>query len=274
MSSVCHSPERGESASVPAANGGGSVRWPFVWRFGEVSSSLDVAFLLSGRGWLDVWDSVQAVSQTSGRGQLRRHWVSPPGNIYAALRLPSLPPFDGTAAAPATGLLLACALRAEGWPVLLKWPNDLVLSLPEGPRKLAGILLEERGGVLLAGIGVNVSFAPPDNALRADAALRAASLDRHPVPGRPAPLAEELWQRLVKHVHSAYNNGHSLSEQWKTRAEQLLLWRGRDVELIDGGRSVRGRLEGLTPAGGLRLLRNGRCEEWLSGSLRLSERLS
>ena len=274
MSSVCHSPERGESASVPAANGGGSVRSPFVWRFGEVSSSLDVAFLLSGRGWMDVWDSVQAVSQTSGRGQLRRHWVSPPGNIYAALRLPSLPPFDGTAAAPATGLLLACALRAEGWPVLLKWPNDLVLSLPEGPRKLAGILLEERGGVLLAGIGVNVSFAPPDNALRADAALRAASLDRHPVPGRPAPLAEELWQRLVKHVHSAYNNGHSLSEQWKTRAEQLLLWRGRDVELIDGGRSVRGRLEGLTPAGGLRLLRNGRCEEWLSGSLRLSERLS
>lgn len=274
MSSVCHSPERGESASVPAANGGGSVRPSFVWRFGEVSSSLDVAFLLSGRGWLDVWDSVQAVSQTSGRGQLRRHWVSPPGNIYAALRLPSLPPFDGTAAAPATGLLLACALRAEGWPVLLKWPNDLVLSLPEGPRKLAGILLEERGGVLLAGIGVNVSFAPPDNALRADAALRAASLDRHPVPGRPAPLAEELWQRLVKHVHSAYNNGHSLSEQWKTRAEQLLLWRGRDVELIDGGRSVHGRLEGLTPAGGLRLLRNGRCEEWLSGSLRLSERLS
>lgn len=274
MSSVCHSPERGESASVPAANDDGSVRPPFVWRFGEVSSSLDVAFLLSGRGWLDVWDSVQAVSQTSGRGQLRRRWVSPPGNIYAALRLPSLPPFDGTAAAPATGLLLACALRAEGWPVLLKWPNDLVLSLPEGPRKLAGILLEERGGVLLAGIGVNVSFAPPDNALRADAALRAASLDRHPVPGRPAPLAEELWQRLVKHVHSAYNNGHSLSEQWKTRAEQLLLWRGRDVELIDGGRSVRGRLEGLTPAGGLRLLRNGRCEEWLSGSLRLSERLS
>lgn len=273
MSSVCHSPERGESVPVPAANAG-FARQPFVWRFGEVSSSLDVAFLLAGRGWLEVWDSVQAVSQTSGRGQLRRHWVSPPGNIYAALRLPLLPPFDGTAAAPVTGLLLACALRAGGWPVLLKWPNDLVLSLPEGPRKLAGILLEERGGVLLAGIGVNVSFAPPDNALRAEAALRAASLDRHPVPGRPAPLAEELWQRLVKHVHSAYNNCHSLSDQWKIQAEQLLLWRGWDVELIDGDRSVRGRLEGLTPAGGLRLLRNGRCEEWLSGSLRLSERLS
>ena len=198
--------------------------------------------------------------------------------LFAIANLYVLPALAGMAALARRvrrgGLLLACALRAEGWPVLLKWPNDLVLSLPEGPRKLAGILLEERGGVLLAGIGVNVSFAPPDNALRADAALRAASLDQHPVPGRPAPLAEELWQRLVKHVHSAYNNGHSLSEQWKTRAEQLLLWRGRDVELIDGGRSVRGRLEGLTPAGGLSLLRNGRCEEWLSGSLRLSERLS
>ena len=78
-----------------------------------------MAFLLSGRGRLKIWDSVQAVSQTSGRGQLRRSWVSPPGNIYAALRLPVQPPFDGTAAAPAMGLLLACALRAEGWPVLL-----------------------------------------------------------------------------------------------------------------------------------------------------------
>ncbi len=274
MSSVYHSPECGKSARAAVADSAdaSAARAPLVWRFGEVSSTLDVAFLLSGRGRLEIWDSVQAVSQTAGRGQLRRSWVSPPGNIYAALRLPVQPPFDGTAAAPAMGLLLACALRAEGWPVLLKWPNDLVICLPDGPRKLAGILLEERGGVLLAGIGVNVNSAPPDDALRVDAAMPAASLAAGP--DRPAPLAEPLWQRLVKRVHSAYNSDHSLSDRWKTRTEELLLWRGRDVELVEGQRGVRGRLEGLTPAGGLRLLCNGRCEEWLSGSLRLSERLS
>ena len=185
--------------------------------------------------------------------------------------------------APLTKALMESGVKAIAYETIVGRSGGLPCLTPMS--EIAGRMSVQEGakylektfggrGVLLAGIGVNVSFAPPDNALRADAALRAASLDRHPVPGRPAPLAEELWQRLVKHVHSAYNNGHSLSEQWKTRAEQLLLWRGRDVELIDGGRSVRGRLEGLTPAGGLRLLRNGRCEEWLSGSLRLSERLS
>lgn len=108
--------------------------------------------MLAGRGWLEPWDSVLAVSQTAGRGQLRRQWVSPPGNVYAALRLPLTPPFDGTAAAPVMGMLLAQGLRQGGWPIWLKWPNDLVLCGADGiPRKLAGILLEERGGVLLAG---------------------------------------------------------------------------------------------------------------------------
>ncbi|MGE9986199.1 biotin--[acetyl-CoA-carboxylase] ligase [Desulfovibrio sp. SGI.169] len=273
MTSVCHSTafEKSSRTGLARSDGAGAAQTPFIWRFGEVSSSLDVAFFLSGRGWLEVWDSVQAVSQTAGRGQLRRSWASPPGNIYAALRLPLQPPFDSTAAAPVMGLLLARALRAEGWPALLKWPNDLALCPPDGPRKLAGILLEERGGVLLAGIGVNVNSSPSDAALRADAAMPAVSLND--VSQSAVPLAEFLWRRLVKRMHSAYDDGHSLTDQWKNQAEELLLWRGRHVCLVDGQGSVHGRLEGLTPAGGLRLWRNGRCEEWLSGSLRLSERL-
>lgn len=47
--------------------------------------------------------SVLALSQRSGRGQLGRNWVSPEGNVYAALRLPQSHPFTGTAAAPAVG---------------------------------------------------------------------------------------------------------------------------------------------------------------------------
>lgn len=251
-------------------------RLPHIWRLGEVASCLDTACMLAGRGWLEPWDSVLAVSQTAGRGQLRRQWVSPPGNIYAALRLPLAPPFDGTAAAPVMGMLLAQGLRQDGWPTLLKWPNDLVLCGTDGiARKLAGILLEERGGVLLAGIGINVASAPPDAALRADAALTAVSLEQAAaLGGLPRPLAEVLWQRLVMHMYSAYNNGHSLSRHWKTRAEDLLLWRGENVEVHDEGRLTRGRLAGLGPDGRLCLSVNGRFEEFLSGSLRLTGRSS
>ncbi|MBD5539525.1 MAG: biotin--acetyl-CoA-carboxylase ligase, partial [Desulfovibrio sp.] len=73
-------------------------------------------------------------------------------------------------------MLAAEALGALGWPVAIKWPNDLVLETHTGPRKVAGILLEERGGTLLAGIGVNVASHPPAETLRAGAALEAASL--------------------------------------------------------------------------------------------------
>ena len=146
----------GNGAHPCAVAVGGPGAGPEIFPFAEVPSCLDAAFELARAGRLRIWDSALAASQTAGRGQLRRQWHSPPGNIYAALRLPVTPPFDGSSAAPAVGLLAAEALGALGWHVRIKWPNDLVLHMAGVPRKVAGILLEERGGVLLAGIGVNV----------------------------------------------------------------------------------------------------------------------
>ena len=268
MSESCHNHEHCGSTPCRAISGFS----PSVWRFGEVGSCLDTAIMLAGRGWLAPWESVQAVSQTAGRGQLRRHWHSPVGNVYAALRLPLDPPFDGTAAAPAVGLLLAEALCAEGFPVKLKWPNDLVLHAAGAtPRKLAGILLEERGGVLLAGIGVNVRWSPPAEMMRASAALEAVCLGDW-LAGKPyaLPTAEALWQTLVNRIHSAYVNCHSFTKEWKNRAESLLLWRGENVELCDEDHIVRGCLTGLALSGGLCLNINGRLEELFCGSLRLN----
>ncbi|MDO5483988.1 MAG: biotin--[acetyl-CoA-carboxylase] ligase [Desulfovibrionaceae bacterium] len=255
---VCHKPMLEESP----------YRWkaPVIWRFVTVDSCLDTAFRLAAAGRLRVWDSVQVCRQTAGRGQLRRQWHSPHGNIYAALRLPLAPPFDGTAAASVTGFLLAGALSQLGWPVLLKWPNDLVLSAPDGARKVAGILLEERGGILLAGIGINVFSSPSDTQMRSDAALPATCLARY---GEGQPfLPEMLWQELVKRAFSAYALDCFNMEQWQAR---FLLWRGREVVLRDAGQVVHGRLEGLAPNGAVRLLCASGCEEWLSGSLSLSE---
>lgn len=223
-----------------------------IFPFAEVPSALDMAFDLAGGGRLGLWDSVLAASQTAGRGQLRRRWTSPPGNIYAALRLPLSPPFDGGAAAAAVGLLAAEALRALGWQVRIKWPNDLVLEVQGAPRKVAGILLEERGGILLAGIGVNVLSHPPADALRAEAALPAASLAEC-AQGAPLPAAPELWARLVSRMLSSYTDARIFAGSWLGRAEALLLWRGSAVTVTDGEAIHKGRLAGLWPSGALRL---------------------
>ena len=237
---------------------------PEIYHFAEVPSCLDTAFELAVAGRLHVWESVLAASQTAGRGQLRRHWHSPPGNIYAALRLPVSPPFDGGAAAVCVGVLTAEALGALGWRADIKWPNDLVLDAPGAPRKVAGILLEERGGILLAGIGVNVVSRPPDALLRADAALPATSLAEH---GGALP-APELWEHLVSGMISAYTDPHIFGRTWRHRAEARLLWRGREVVVTDGRAAVRGRLAGLWPSGALRLETGREALECTGGSLR------
>lgn len=239
---------------------------PEVFSFAEVPSCLDAAFELERAGRLRVWDSALAASQTAGRGQLRRQWHSPPGNIYAAVRLPVTPPFDGSSAAVAVGVLVAEALGALGWHVRIKWPNDLVLQRGGRPRKVAGILLEERGGILLAGIGVNVLSHPPDADLRPDAALGAACLAES---GEgPLPEASGLWECLVRRMVSAYTQARIFAATWRGRAEALLLWRGETVMVVDGRATLKGRLAGLRPSGALWLETEKGLVECTGGSLR------
>jgi BirA family biotin operon repressor/biotin-[acetyl-CoA-carboxylase] ligase len=230
----------------------------------EASSSLDAALELAEKGSLGVWDSLLAARQTAGRGQLRRQWISPPGNLYAALRLPLSAPFSSTAASVAVGGLLVGALEKMGWPVQLKWPNDIVAVIKARPRKLGGILLEERRGVLLAGVGLNVTSAPEADMLRRDAAMPAASLAG--LTDSP-PGVETLWRRLVKHAYSVYTEEDNYCGRWREQVERLLLWRGEMVALTDEKGTARGVLQGLAPSGAACLRLCGETKEFWTGSM-------
>ncbi len=98
-----------------------------------------------------------AEHQVSGRGRLDRVWTSPAGagiTVSFLLRpdVPSarrgwLPLLTGVALAEAVG-------EVPGVRASLKWPNDLLAA---GGAKLAGILAEAAGGVVVVGVGLNVS---------------------------------------------------------------------------------------------------------------------
>lgn len=98
-----------------------------------------------------------AVSQRSGRGRLRHEWASPPGNLYAAIKLPRLPKEWLDISSLWCGLFAVEALRGLGANVKMKWPNDLMI----GDRKLGGILVEERGEECVVGMGVNIAGEMP-----------------------------------------------------------------------------------------------------------------
>lgn len=245
---------------------------PKVCQLGAVATVLDEVRKEEWRTRLAFFDSVLAESQSAGRGQYRRSWSSPAGNIYAALRLPMEAPFAGTEAAVVIGAWLVKALRAEGFPCLLKWPNDVVLMDGETPRKVCGILLEERDQALFAGIGINVVHSPSEDELRSGAALPAGSLagyaQKH---GIPEPERVSLWKSLVNHLFSSYTQSRILAPGfWREEADSLLLWRNQPVALEDGGRLEYGTIRGVGPNGELMLSSQCGMRQFLSGSIRRS----
>lgn len=229
---------------------------------GPCSSALDVAAHLAGQGLLDPWDSVLVTRQWSGRGQMRRAWVSRPGNLFAAWRLPAAP-VDWQGLLPVlVGWTLCAAFGTLGVPARLKWPNDVLL----GGRKLGGILIEERGEVLLAGIGINIASCPADAELRRDRACVATSLGTF----LPGLSVFGLWLRLVNFGRLRYNAELSGSTplEFSRSVDTALAYLGARVCVSDNRSSVCGTHAGVAPDGGIVLVDGG--QRWVlhSGSLR------
>ena len=252
---------------VPAATPG---RW---WRAsapapmpialtGRCSTCFDLAQELYRADRLPIWASVLSASQWAGRGQVGRNWISPPGNLYAAWRLPPPPP-------PWRGfmsLLLGHALRTElaarGLDLQIKWPNDLWL---EG-RKLGGILVVEKAGAILAGIGINVASRPADVELRSGRAASAICLAEAGLAERPVGLWASLadGMRATWQAETAADTPAHLARRME---ECLAFLRERAMLVGSDGNVRRIRLLGLAANGGLRV-QDGEAEETIhSGSL-------
>jgi len=242
---------------------------------GATDSVLDLAHAFVAEHCLPVWGGVLADSQHSGRGQLRRKWSSPPGNIYAALRLPLARPFTSSAAALVVGALLAEAFALQGIPLLLKWPNDLLLCRSSGDGtlqgsavgKVGGVLLEERAGALIAGIGINVASVPPCEHIRTGGLPAACLNELSHINIRSKDALLDRWSCLVDSFIICYHQWEkSGNNAWLAHAERRLVWKGEHV-LLDDGERRQGMFLGLAASGGVRLLCDGVEKEFLSGNV-------
>jgi BirA family biotin operon repressor/biotin-[acetyl-CoA-carboxylase] ligase len=127
---------------------------PPVLRLATVDSTQRVAFDAAREGAAD-GTVVLAEHQTAGRGRRGRRWDDEPGQalLLSIVLRPSRPLAEWPRLSFASALAVAGALeRVAGLPARLRWPNDVLV----GGRKIAGILLEARDGVLVIGIGLNV----------------------------------------------------------------------------------------------------------------------
>lgn len=212
----------------------------------ETASTQDAAReLAAGRPGL----VLIACRQNRGRGRLGRRWHDSGALGLAATFVVDAAELDGAFVSIAAGLA-ACraaeALVADGARLGLRWPNDVVKPRAAGApsRKLAGVLIEHVGGVLLVGIGLNVHHTakdfPPE--LRAGAtslAMLGAACTRC-----------EASCRLVEELDRALQLDHN---------EVIREWSARDVlvgtrrTFLHAGREVTGLVEAVAPTTHIRL---------------------
>jgi len=233
---------------------------------GPCSSTMDVARELVGRGELGAsgqgWGSVLSPIQTGGRGQLRRAWLSAPGNVLATLVMPPAEGLWNDLRPLVLGHLLAEALGDVCEGVQVKWPNDLLLD----DRKIGGILVEERPGCILAGLGLNLAWAPREEELRQGHCVPAGCFPA--VPGVPGVLG--LWRMLVNRLETGYRSllGVFTPRDFLTIFQSRLAWKGRRV-LVSEGAGVRyqARIKGISGKGELVLENEGREILLLAGDV-------
>lgn len=212
--------------------------------------------------------------QTAGRGRRGRAWNTPWGQslmLSLGWRVESgVASLEGLSLA--VGVALAQVLEGHGVEPRLKWPNDVLLELPEGGLgKLAGILVEVSGDAagpceVVIGMGINVGLPP---GFRKDLDQPAAAVhDQAPGLSRN-DLAVELIEALMPLVAHFEEQGFAAwQEAWNARHA----FAGYDVDILRGERREPAVAEGVDATGNLLVRREGCLERLAGGEISLRVR--
>ena len=222
---------------------------PPVLRFASLPSTMTLAAQLAAEG-AEHGTAVVADEQTAGQGRLGRTWHSErEAGLYVTflLRLKLCPD-----SVPVTTLALGlaaveaieqtCSVRCD-----LRWPNDLLIA----EKKVAGILAQLTGGVLLAGIGVNVNqIAFPEDVADIATSLRIAT-------GRPQSrdaVLEALRRTVPERTEALMRDGKAPVLADFEQASSYVRGKRVMVEAPEG--LMVGTTDGLDHQGFLRLRRD------------------
>jgi BirA family biotin operon repressor/biotin-[acetyl-CoA-carboxylase] ligase len=181
--------------------------------------------------------------QTGGRGRRGRHWASPVGNLYTSTILRPDRPAQRAAELGFAAALAVADIVPAGREVRVKWPNDVLVD----GGKIAGILLESAIGQtgqvqhVVAGIGVNVGFAPQLPEMRYPGSALGGSVE-----AALEKLAAALAARLAEWRREGFE---TVRAAWLAKAGPL----GAEVDVKLGEGLVRGRFAGLDREGALLL---------------------
>lgn len=126
----------------------------------SIDSTQSLALRLAEKGGKIHGLVVIAEQQTSGRGRMKRKWLSPKGGIWLSVVLKPLVSLTMSTMLPFVAALAVCdAIRqSTKSDATLKWPNDVMMA----GKKVAGILLDMSAeadmiNYVVIGIGINAN---------------------------------------------------------------------------------------------------------------------
>ncbi len=193
-------------------------------------------------------DWLIALEQSAGRGRQGRDWLSAAGNFFGStiVELAAGDPPPQSLSLVAGLALIEAADVVSGQPLMLKWPNDLLL----GAAKVAGILLERQDQRVVIGLGVNLAHAP------AVEGRSVAHLGGYLTPRAFAPLLAASMTRMLTLWRTSAPE--TFARAWLARAHPV----GTELTVhASADEVISGKFAGIEADGALRLLRTDGNEQ-------------
>lgn len=197
---------------------------------------------------------VCADEQIAGRGRRGAVWVCPQGEAlaFSLILRPTMPRALWPRLALVAGLAVAKTLEFYGLAAEVKWPNDVWVT----GKKIAGILVESAGDVVIVGVGLNVNPTefPPEIAATATSMKRETGIEYD---------REELLVRLARGIHSHALRAEAEFSDLLAEMRERCALTGKRVSLMAGDEVHIVRVNGIGDRGELLIERDGRIEPLL-----------
>lgn len=264
----------------------GSTTHPVPW---ELAKMLRTSLVGKNFVYRDSVDSTQAIAialaekqsaagtvviaeqQSSGRGRLKRKWLSPRGGLWMSVVIrPAIPTATSTMLPFVAALAVCDAIReTTGLSAALKWPNDVMVK----GRKVAGILLDlsaEAETVNYAVIGIGINANVDTAKIKIDREGRPAITSLQEELGREVnrlQLAGVLLEKLEQFYMMMERDGPaSIVAEWKKRSDIL----GRKVMVVQQEKTVEGLADDVGDDGSLVIKTASGTASVVSGDVHVS----
>ena len=219
-----------------------------------VNSTQNLAISLATNKRASHGTVIIALEQKSGKGRLKRKWVSPKGGLWLSIILqPSIPAARITLLPLIAALAVCDSIRESSkLDAKLKWPNDVLIN----GKKVAGILLdiglkadEVNYAVIGIGINANVEASSITSQLKGNAQFITSIKDELGYDADRLVLTRLLLKKLEQYYLELEYDAAVILKKWKQRSDML----GRQVTVKQAKRIIRGTAIDINDDGSLLL---------------------